>query len=53
MLHEMGYRTGVDLDRLLTVARGLPKLVGHEVPGQVAKAGKTSDLHPVPENLRV
>jgi hydroxymethylglutaryl-CoA lyase len=53
MLHEMGYRTGVDLDRLLTVARGLPKLVGHEVPGQVAKAGKTSDLHPVPEDLRV
>jgi hydroxymethylglutaryl-CoA lyase len=52
MLHEMGYDTGVDLDKLLAVARGLPKIVGHDVPGQVAKAGKTSDLHAVPEGLR-
>jgi hydroxymethylglutaryl-CoA lyase len=48
MLHAMGYRTGVDLDKLLVVARGLPKLVGHDVPGQIVKAGKTSDLHPAP-----
>jgi hydroxymethylglutaryl-CoA lyase len=53
MLHAMGYNTGVDLDKLLAVARGLPAIVGHDVPGQVAKAGKSTDLHPTPEGLRV
>jgi hydroxymethylglutaryl-CoA lyase len=48
MLHAMGYDTGVDLDKLLAVARGLPAIVGHDVPGQVAKAGKITDLHPAP-----
>ena len=33
---------------LLAVARWLPQVVGHEVPGQVAKAGRTQDLHPEP-----
>jgi hydroxymethylglutaryl-CoA lyase len=27
----------------------LPALLGHDVPGQLAKAGRNSDLHPVPE----
>ncbi len=49
MLHAMGYDTGMDLPRLLSVARGLPYIVGHEVPGQVAKAGLITDLHPAPE----
>ena len=49
MLDAMGYDTGIDLDRLLQLARALPGLVGHEVPGQVAKAGRSSDLHPVPQ----
>ena len=48
MLESMGVRTGVDLDALLAVARGLPAVVGHEVPGQLIRAGKTSDLHPLP-----
>ena len=48
MLEAMGYRTGVDLDRLLACARSLPALVGHDVPGQVAKAGRSTDLHPAP-----
>lgn len=48
MLQAMGYDTGVDLEKLLQVARALPQIVGHEVPGQVAKAGPTSQLHPVP-----
>ena len=42
---------GVDLDRLLDCARLLPGLVGHEVPGQVAKAGRIQDRHPEPEWL--
>jgi hydroxymethylglutaryl-CoA lyase len=44
----MGYDTGIDLDRLLGVARQMPVIVGHEVPGQVAKAGRITDLHPAP-----
>jgi hydroxymethylglutaryl-CoA lyase len=26
----------------------LPALLGHEMPGQVAKAGRNCDLHPLP-----
>ncbi len=52
MLAAMGYDTGVDLDALLVVARKLPAIVGHDVPGQVAKAGKITDLHRLPEAER-
>lgn len=52
MLHAMGYATGVDLDKLLRAAKKLPDIVAHEVPGQVMKAGKITDLHPIPVNLR-
>jgi hydroxymethylglutaryl-CoA lyase len=48
MLHAMGFDTGIDLPRLLAVARRLPSIVGHDVPGQVAKAGLITDLHPAP-----
>ncbi|MES2937224.1 MAG: hydroxymethylglutaryl-CoA lyase [Pseudomonadota bacterium] len=51
MLNAMGYDTGIDLDRLLNVARRLPGIVGHEVPGQVAKAGRITDLHPAPASV--
>jgi len=51
MLEAMGYRTGVDLDRLLACARSLPSIVGHDVPGQVTKAGRITDLHPAPDWL--
>jgi hydroxymethylglutaryl-CoA lyase len=47
MLQSMGYETGIDLERLLTVARKLPDLVGHQVSGQVSKAGPTWQLHPM------
>ncbi|WP_175941835.1 hydroxymethylglutaryl-CoA lyase [Caballeronia sp. BCC1704] len=49
MCDEMGIPTGIDLERLIALSRTLPALVGHEVPGQVAKAGRNSDLHPVPD----
>jgi len=49
MLHSMGYATGVDLDLLLAASRRLGEIVGHDLPGQVVKAGKATDLHPVPE----
>lgn len=48
MLAAMGYDTGIDLNKLLTIARHLPELVGHDVPSQVAKAGRITDLHPAP-----
>ncbi|MGE0331542.1 MAG: hydroxymethylglutaryl-CoA lyase [Ramlibacter sp.] len=49
MLDAMGYDTGIDLTRLLAVARQMPQIVGHDVPGQVARAGRITDLHPAPE----
>ncbi|HEX9392946.1 MAG TPA: hydroxymethylglutaryl-CoA lyase [Usitatibacteraceae bacterium] len=51
MLQDMGYDTNVDLDGLLAAAVKIPAIVGHDVPGQVMKAGKTMHLHPAPEKL--
>jgi hydroxymethylglutaryl-CoA lyase len=48
MLDAMGYDTGIDIPKLLELARELPRIVGHTVPGQVAKAGRSCDLHPAP-----
>ncbi len=47
----MGYDTGVDLPALLAAARRLPALIGHDIPGQLAKAGRRLDLHPVPADF--
>jgi hydroxymethylglutaryl-CoA lyase len=43
---------GIDLPKLLALSRGLPALLGHDVPGQLAKAGRNCDLHPVPDYVR-
>jgi hydroxymethylglutaryl-CoA lyase len=51
MLEDMGYDTRVDLAKLLAVSRRIPVVVGHDVPGQVMKAGQTLELHPPPEYL--
>jgi hydroxymethylglutaryl-CoA lyase len=51
MLDAMGCDTGINLQRLLPIARQLPGIVGHEVPGQVAKSGLITDLHPAPESV--
>ena len=48
MVDAMGYDTGIDVDALLAIAKRLPQIVGHDVPGQVAKAGRIHDLHPEP-----
>lgn len=45
MLDADDIETGVDLDALIAIARDLPGVVGHAVPGQVIHAGKRSDLH--------
>src|SRR6202521_2863789 len=51
MLECMGYTTGVNLDKLLAVSKRLGAIVSHDLPGQVVKAGKASDLHPTPGGL--
>jgi hydroxymethylglutaryl-CoA lyase len=45
MLHEMGFATGIDLDRLIRVARLAQQILGRELPGQVMKAGPRWQLH--------
>lgn len=51
MLQSMGYETGVDLTQLLSCAGHIPHLVGHDVPGQVLKAGPWDIRHPVPADF--
>lgn len=48
LCEEVGIHTGIDLPHLLNLSRRLPALLGHEMPGQVAKAGRNCDLHPPP-----
>ncbi|MBO9471328.1 hydroxymethylglutaryl-CoA lyase [Endozoicomonas sp. G2_2] len=52
MFEQMGVDTGVDLDGLLRVAETLPTIVGHEVPGQVVKAGTSQRRYAMPEAAR-
>jgi hydroxymethylglutaryl-CoA lyase len=42
MMEEMGVRTGIDLDRLIRIAREIEAALGHPLPGQVMKAGPRS-----------
>ncbi|MCY7386689.1 MAG: hydroxymethylglutaryl-CoA lyase [Burkholderiales bacterium] len=51
MLEDMDFDTGVDLDKLLAAAVKMPAIVGHDVTGQVMRAGKTMHLHAVPDKL--
>ncbi|UXV21222.1 hydroxymethylglutaryl-CoA lyase [Pseudomonas fluorescens] len=48
LCEEVGIHTGIDLPHLLHMSRRLPALLGHELPGQVAKAGRNCDLHSPP-----
>ena len=45
LLHEMGIRTGINLDQLIETAQATQAAVGHMLPGQVMKAGPRSRLH--------
>lgn len=49
MFAAMGLATGVDLEALLGLARELPAIVGHDVPGQVMRAGVASRRYLKPE----
>lgn len=39
LLHESGYNTGIDLDKLIEVSRHVEDVIGRTLPGQVMKAG--------------
>ena len=39
LLHEMGIKTGIDLDKTIAIAKKVESLVGHKLPGQVMRAG--------------
>ena len=51
MLDAMGYDTGINIPKLIDLARELALIVGHSVPGQVTKAGTISQLHPAPDTI--
>jgi hydroxymethylglutaryl-CoA lyase len=44
MLHEMKIQTGVDLDKMIALAKKLEQWVGHSADSAVLRAGKVSDL---------
>lgn len=48
MLELDGYNTGVNLSELLAASALLPRLIGHDVPSQLLKAGLRLDLHAMP-----
>ncbi|UOQ92374.1 hydroxymethylglutaryl-CoA lyase [Halobacillus shinanisalinarum] len=47
MLAFMDYEMRVDLDQLIDTAKRLETILQREVPGQIIKAGKITDLHSV------
>jgi hydroxymethylglutaryl-CoA lyase len=51
MLHAIGCSTTVDLDALLACSARLPELIGHDVSGQVVKAGKWDKTYPPPADF--
>ena len=52
MFELMEVETGIDLAALLDLSSKLSALVGHDLPGQVVKARRRCDLHPLPREAR-
>lgn len=48
MFEQMGVGTGANLPALIDLSIGLSQVLGHDLPGQVAKAGRSCDLHRPP-----
>jgi len=48
MLQEMGIETGIDLPALIEAVRAAEKLLGMTFTGQLIKAGRSCELHPLP-----
>ncbi|WP_241535857.1 hydroxymethylglutaryl-CoA lyase [Indiicoccus explosivorum] len=45
MLHLMNILDGVDLQKLIEASRELERILGYQLPGQVMKAGLSTDTH--------
>jgi hydroxymethylglutaryl-CoA lyase len=50
-LHAMGVETGIDLDRLVAASRRVEAIVGHALPGQIAKAGPWTRRYRLPDGV--
>lgn len=44
MLDEMGIETGIDINKLMEIARSVQCLVGHDTDSYLLKAGRSKDL---------
>jgi hydroxymethylglutaryl-CoA lyase len=51
LLDELGLETGINLVELIKVAKRVEEVVGRKLPGQVMKAGRRLDLHPLPGKI--
>ena len=49
MLHEMGIETGIDLDKMIAVAKMQLDFIPHPLDSAILKAGKRSDLKVAPK----
>ncbi len=49
MLHEMGTETGVDLDRMIALAKVVREVIPHPLDSFMVRAGKRTDLKPAPK----
>lgn len=47
LLHECGFETGIELERVIRVARRVEEVVGHPLPGQVMRAGPRLRKHTI------
>jgi hydroxymethylglutaryl-CoA lyase len=45
MLHEMGIETGIDLSKMIKIAKDVETVMGRELPGQLMKAGPRLNLY--------
>ncbi|HET7340706.1 MAG TPA: hydroxymethylglutaryl-CoA lyase [Methylomirabilota bacterium] len=50
-LHAMGVETGIDLGKLIGVARRVEQIIGRPLPGQIMKAGPSTRRYPVPDSV--
>lgn len=49
MLHEMGVETGVDLDKLIAVAKMVQEVVPHRLDSAMVRAGTRTELRAAPK----
>lgn len=52
MLHQMGIETGLSLDDLIKASETLTKIVEHETPSYIRRAGPSHRKYPVPTTTK-